>query len=184
MTNEEYIEIKKDYMEHINEVITNHGELFPHITIFADQLHPDEANEGKPAVIHIIIPDEFMENEDTKDKFVYQMMPDIFKDLKKDFKPHGIAWAAEAWMRVAIKGEYVPGSEEYKNLPKKEVVIISISTTDEDETIIYEMIRKGKQINSHGTLTDIVVLEKMPEVGNSKNAVGRFTNLFKKFDKN
>lgn len=179
MTEEQYIDIKDAYVEHIGHLIKKHGELLPHVTIFADQLHPDEEDEGKPAVIHIQIPDEFMKNDSTKDKFIYDFMPEIFTDIKKEFKPYGIAWASEAWMRIAKKEEL----DTYKNLPKKEVIMISISTSEKDELIIYEMLRRGKQVNADGEFTDVIVLNKMPDM--SKDLMdGRLVNLFKKFDKN
>ena len=36
MTDEQYEQLKKDYIDHIKEYVTDNGGLFPHLTVFAD----------------------------------------------------------------------------------------------------------------------------------------------------
>ena len=179
MENAQYEELKEEYIKHLIDVISETGGLFPHITIFADILNPKEEEKDKPAIIHIPIPDKFMTDDKSKDEFIDEIIPDIFKDLKKKFEPHGVAWSSEGWMRQLDKSDKMP--DDYKKLPiKKEVIIVTLGTKDKEEVIIYEVKRQGKQVNSDGDLVDIVKLEKHD--GDQPNSVaGRFSGLFKKF---
>lgn len=180
MTPEKFTEVKEAYIEHLIDVISETGGLFPHITIFADVIEPKEGEEDKPAIIHIPIPNKFMKNDDTKDEFIDEIIPDIFRDLKKDFKPHAVAWSSEAWLRQIEKGEKMP--DNYKNLPvKKEVIIVTLGTENEEEIILYEVKREGKQVNADGNLSDIVKLNKIEE-DQPQSVGGRFSGLFKKFN--
>ena len=180
MTDKKFTEMKEIYVEHLIDIISETGELYPHITIFADVIHPEEDDKDKPAIIHIPIPEGFMENDESKEDFVENVLPDVFKKLKKEFIPQGIAWSSEAWMRTVKKDADVP--DNYKDLPiKKEIVIVMMSTKDKEEVLMYEIKRKGKQVNSDGNLVDIVKLNKIKsEQPNSIS--GRFSGLFKKFN--
>lgn len=179
MTDEQYQELKKEYIEHIEDTVNSNGGLFPHVSIFADQRNPDEDND-KPALIHIPIPDEYMVDDDAKDKFVSKVMPRIFKEVKKEFIPYAVIWASEAWLRIIEKGEEEP--EDYRSIPiKKEVIIITIGTKDTEQVKLYSIKRKGKQINLHGDMVDIVELESMEEMCQPSTFDGKFTHLFDKF---
>lgn len=184
MTKEEYSDLQEDYVQHILDYVKDHGSLFPHISIFADIINPKEEEMGKPALIHIPIDDEYMESEEKKDLFVDEILPTAFEELKKKFTPYGVAWAAEAWLRVADK-DFNSSKDNWKAIPiKKEVIMISIESENGNEFFIYEIRRLGKQVNNHGDLVDIVELERFDNDFNkqsSSNLAGRFTGLFKKF---
>jgi len=180
MTDEQYEELKKDYINHIKEYVTDNGGLFPHLTVFADVKKPKEGEEDKPAIIHIPIPDEWMQSDEMKDKFVDNVIPDVFKDINAEFIPHGIGWAAEAWMRVADKN-FDPSKGDWKKIPiRKEVIMISIESDRPSESIIYEIKREGKQVNSDGNLVDVIKLEQQFKDEIAPSTGGRFTGLFKK----
>jgi len=112
------------------------------------------------------------------------VLPKVFKELKKRFIPHGIAWAAEAWMRVADKN-FNSSKDDWKSIPiRKEVIMISIESEDGNEFFMYEIKRSGKQVNSDGEFVDIVELERFDDEVIKKSPeqiTGRFTGLFKKF---
>ena len=180
MTDEQYEQLKKDYIDQIKEYVTNYGGLFPHLTVFADIKKPNKGEENKPAIIHIPIPDEWMESDEMKDKFVDHIIPDVFKDINTKFIPHVIGWAAEAWMRIADKN-FDPSKENWKNIPiRKEVIMINIESDRPSESIIYEIKREGKQVNSNGDLVDVIKLEQEFKDEMAPNTGGRFSGLFKK----
>mgnify|MGYP003346194031 CR=1 FL=1 len=68
MTEQQYDNLKENYLKHIKRYMKEAGGLFPHITILAD--HLNETEDPKSAVIHIPIPDEYMENDEAKDEFI------------------------------------------------------------------------------------------------------------------
>jgi hypothetical protein len=181
MTNEQYALLKQDYIDHIKEYVTENGSLFPHLTIFADVKKPKKGEEDKPALIHVPIPDEYMENDRAKDKFIDEVVPDLFQNINEKFIPKGIGWAAEAWMRVADKNFDVE-KDNWKKIPiKKEVIMISIESDEPTESIIYEIKREGKQVIPGGDIVDIIKLEEQfREEGAPTVSGGRFTGLFKK----
>lgn len=80
-------------------------------------------------------------------------------------------------MRIADKDFDM---DNYKSLPKKEVIFISIETENKSETIIYEMIRNGKQVNTEGDLTDKIELKEMHDIEKPEGTSGRFAGLYKK----
>lgn len=175
MTEQQLEEVKESYINHLKNYMSQTGALFAHITIFAEHIKKDE--EDKPAVIHIPIPNEYMENDDSKDVFIEELMPELIIEIKKKFIPVGIAWASEAWMRTANKDFDL---DDYKSLPKQEVVFISIETENKAETIIYETIREGIQVNSEGDLTDRIELKEMHNIDKPEGTSGRFAGLYKK----
>jgi hypothetical protein len=179
MIEDEYKKVKDTYIKHVQSYMKEAGNLFPHITIFAK--HKD-AEDDKPAVIHIPIPDEFMEDDETKDMFVNDILPQVFKSVKDDFIPYSIAWGSEAWVRSISKDESMP--DNYKSIPiKKEVLFVSIETKDKQESIIYDIKRNGKQVNSDGSITDIIELTEAQESGMVNSSEGRFSGLFKMLEK-
>ena len=176
MTQDDFKDLKETYIQHIQQYIKDVGNLFPHITVFADI--KDAKEDDKPAIIHIPIPEEFMETDDLKDKFLEEVLPGVFKAVKAEFIPIGVAWGAEAWVS---KDSVV---EDYKKLPiEKEVIFISIETKDNHETLVYDIERNGKQVHSDGSITDIIQLTEAKESGMSSGATGRFTELFKLLEK-
>lgn len=184
MTPEKYEDIKKAYIEYITDLMTDMGSLYPHVTVFADQKKPKNEDEKKPAIIHIPIPEQLIDTDEGKETFVSEILPEVFKKLKEDFIPSGVAWASEAWMRIIEKHDEMP--ENYKDIPiSKEVIILTIDTaTDENEELfIYEVKRDGKQVNQFGDFVDKVELILQPELSKGYDRMkGRFSKLFKKFN--
>ncbi len=120
-----------------------------------------------------------MKSGNTKQIFVDEMVPKIFSEIKQKFDAKALVFTSEAWMRSSNKNEL--SDFEYENLPKIEIVMISIETAKGSEMSNYEIKREGKQVNSDGKFVDRVSLVKIPdEKGNIKNPIGRFSNLFSK----
>lgn len=175
MTEEKYQKVKDSYITHIKEYIKEAGGLFPHVTVLADEI---EETDSKPAIIHIPIPEEFMGSDESKDIFVDDILPDVMQNIKERFKPHAIAWASEAWMRKADK-DFDFEKENYKQLPKIEVVFVSIETKDKAETYLYEMNRVGMKVNEDG-LCDDIQLTELEDLRTTNKTEGRFAGLYKK----
>lgn len=177
MTNEQYQEMKDSYIEYIKEFMQEYGQFGPMITVFADS-HLD--NE-KPAIIHIPIPPDFMKNDESKEEFVSEVVPDIFSNIKENFTPFAVAWAAEAWVRKAEKEEDISNSNNISS--RKEVMFVTIQTKDDTTCTVFNIKRNGKQVTSTGDLVDNVELEEDKDLLNGAESVaGRFSNLFSKFD--
>jgi hypothetical protein len=182
MTSEEYLILKDDYIDFIKNYVIENGGISPQLSIFADIKKPTEEQIGKSAIVHIPIPEKFMENDMMKEMFIQEVVPDVFSDIKKEFIPQGVAWAAEAWMRVADK-DFDMDKDEYKKLPiKKEVIIITIESVDNEEVFLFEIKRDGKQVNSEGNLTDAITLTYLDDMKKPNGLGGRFSGLFKKFN--
>lgn len=177
MTEEKYQEIKESYISNIKRFMTEMGGgMFPHISIFAD--HKDDHKE-KDAIVHIHVPDEFMKSEEMKESFVQEVVPEIAKKVREKFIPYGVAWTSEAWVRTAKKDEEIP--ENWKDLPiEKEILLISMEFTHKKETLIYEIIRNGKQVNEDGDLVDHIDLVE-EDMSGVESMSGRFTGLLEKF---
>lgn len=180
MTEELFADVKESYIKHLTQMMSEVGGISPHLCIFAD--HLDDEVSDKPAVVHIMIPPEYMESEESKDEFVDEKLPDLFKVLKENFKPYAIGWSAEAWMRVVNKNFDVE-KQDWKAVPiKKEVVIFSLETENNSETIIYNIKRNGKKVTKDGDIIDDVTLELDEEsIDAGTTARGRFTGLFRTF---
>ena len=179
MTLKEHQKLAKTYIENIKRYMQEAGGLFPHLTIFAKKLETTAYDEGH-SLIHIPIPPKYIESDENKDLLVEDILPTIFDKLKESFTPYGVAWASEAWMRIAKNEEEF--KKGYKDLPiKKEVLMVTIETDHKSESIIYDINRTGQQINSDGELTDKISLRKSKEL-NSPTATtsGRFVGLYSK----
>lgn len=182
MTELEFKEMKDGYMDFVTKMLVETGDIEPCITVMGKHLDDD-----KEALVHIPIPSKYMKSEDRKDEFVDTVIPEIAKKLKDMFSISVVAWAAEAWMRVTEQSE--SSTEEqlknWKSIPiSKEVLIISFDSAETNRTIIMEIKRNGKVVNSEGELIDDIKLLDIPEFTNSENkevVEGRFSNLYKKF---
>lgn len=175
MTQENFDTLKEEYIDHIKEFMIKTGGLFPHFSLFADHL---EDNDSKPpALIHIPIPEEYMKNSDTKEELVDNVLPEIIAKVKEEFSPVAIAWASEAWMR---KGDKDTDIENWQDLPKKEVIIITIESHNKNFVILYNIERKGVQVDKDGDLIDIIELT-LEEEDQPQKVAGIFTGLIKKF---
>jgi uncharacterized protein YutD len=176
MTQEQFNEMKESYISYMKDFMKEFGQFGPMITVFAD--NPQE--EERPAIIHIPIPPQFMKNNETKDEFVNEMVPEMFADIKERFKPYAVAWAAEAWIRRLSKNDHFEG--DYEQLPKKEVIFVSFQQKDNNTGIVYNIKRNGKQVTATGDIVDQVELEEDKEFVDLEGMEGRFSNLFSKFD--
>jgi hypothetical protein len=113
--------------------------------------------------------------------FIEEIVPSVFKSITERFIPAGMAWASEAWMRIADANTFDPKRDNYKNIPiKKEVLFISIETDYINETRIYDIERKGKQVNADGELIDHITLIENQELKAPDKVEGRFAGLYKK----
>ena len=162
-------------MKNIKRYLQQEGGLFPHLTVFADSLE-----EKKPAIVHIPIPDKYINSEFGKDTFIDKVVPELAEEMKKRFNVVGVAWASEGWMRTQSSKEKIDPNSPIKT----EVLIITFEDAEKEEVTIYELKRLGMQVNESGDMTDTVELIEIPELGNGEGKhAGRFTGLFKKFKK-
>jgi hypothetical protein len=179
MTPEKFQELRELYIEHVSNVVTTTGGMFPHITVIADD------KDNAASMIHIPLPDEFMANNDTKDEFIDRILPEIVEKLHKDeFTPHAVAWTSECWMRVIPKEDQdklVTGG--WQSFPKKEIVFVSIETADKTDVITYDIIRKGMKVDKEGDMIEDVELKENSPEENPGQINGRFSQLFNKFRK-
>lgn len=184
----ENIEIlKNDYIKFIKDTIQETGSLYPSFTVFCEIKGEYEDDKPKIGLIHIPVPNRFMENADSKDELVNEVLPEISKTIKKDFIPYALAWASEVWIK-RIDKEKVKSIDDLSKLAdiavRTEAVFITIETDDGTKMYTYEIVREGKQITSDGDLVDKIELvadENMPEDADPGTFDGRFTNLFKVF---
>ena len=179
MDQEKLESLKTAYLELVTNLIKDFGGLSPAVTILGIK-KDDQLN----AVIHIPIPDKYMNSETSKDEFVDDVVPQLAAKVKEEFDVHAVAWASEAWLRVLSKdGEPVKEvPEDWKSLPKKEVLFINIESEGKEDLVVMEIVRKGQQVNSEGQLTDHVELVPYEDLqGQPDKVEGRFTGLYKKF---
>lgn len=176
MNKTKFIELKKDYINFVKKYTVEEGGMFAHISVFGE----DEDNI--PSLVHIPVPDEYMRNDNEKDKFVEKILPKLSEILCKRFDIYGIAWSSEAWIRVASTKEEV---EDYKSLPiKEEVLMISIESDFENEFNVYKIKRKGSQVTTSGDLVDNIQLVKDRELSKiNPKSEGRFVGLLNKIKK-
>jgi uncharacterized membrane protein YvbJ len=176
MTEKDYIDIKEEYLNLVKGMLVETGGLQPSITILGTH-----KEDQKNSVIHVPIPGKFVESEIMKDAFIDVIVPEISVKINKKFDVKAVAWASEAWLRSAEKDK-PDALENWKDLPiKMEVLIVTIESADKNETIILEIVRKGKQVNEDGDLIDIIELVESPEYKQGVTGEGRFTGLYKKF---
>ena len=182
MTPEDFKELKDEYLDHIKSQLSEEGGLIPHFTVFADMIEKDEESDddNRKAVIHLMVPSDLIDTDEGKDIIVEEILPKMMTKIKSKFIPHGIAWASEAWMRIADK-DFNPKKDDFKTIKvKKEVLFISLETKDTAEAFVYEIKRNGKQVNAEGNLVDKVDLIEIPDIKDMNSSEGRLSGLFKK----
>ena len=182
MTPEEFEELKEEYLDHIKSQLSEEGGLIPHFTVFADMLekNDDDENDNRKSVIHLVVPADLVDTDEGKDIIVEEILPKMMVKIKKQFVPHGIAWASEAWMRIADK-DFDVTKQDFRSIKtKKEVLFISMETRETSEAFVYEIKREGKQVNPDGELVDKVDLIEMPDIKDLSSSEGRLSGLFKK----
>lgn len=178
MEQETYDLLKESYIEFINNLIKDFGGMSPSITVLGTN-----KKDQMPAVLHIPIPGFLMDTENNKDQFIEEVVPKMADKIKEDFDILAVAWASEAWLRkVDRKDGSTEVPDDWKSLPKKEVLVIMIESENKNDSILMEIVRKGQQINSEGQLTDDIDLVPMPDFNEAPEQVeGRFTGLYKRF---
>lgn len=176
MNKTRFTELKKDYINFVKKYTQEEGGMFPHISVFGD----DE--DDVAALVHIPIPDEYMVDDDGKDRFIEEVLPKLSEMLCKRFDIYGVAWSSEAWVRVASKKEEI---EDYKSLPvKEEILMISIESDFENEFNVYRIKRKGSQVTTEGNIVDTIQLTKDRELSKiNPKSEGRFVGLLNKIKK-
>jgi len=185
MTEEQLKIIREDYLSFIKGNIQEEGSMNSSIGIFADVI---DSEDGKPALIEIPIPEEYLNNDNTKERFIEEILPRLIKEFKKRFVAHSVVWSAEAWLRTASK-ESLDSIENYKDIPvTHEAVVIIIDSKNGTESLVYEIQRPALSISTDGELVEKeqknkIELVEMPELSGSFNETftGRFSNLYKKF---
>lgn len=189
MDNQTFQDLKQDYVEHIKGYVNEFGNLFPHISIFADVKEPEPGEEDKPAIIHIPIPDEYMRDDKSKDKFVDLVLPEIIEHVKEKFNPIAIGWAAEATMRI-VGSLFDVKKDDWTKIPvSKDVIIICIDSKSTNNTFLYEIkhISDDKlsnlKVTKSGEFAERVELIEITGKNNNDmpNVGGRFSTLYKRF---
>jgi hypothetical protein len=180
LTKEEFDELKKGHLDIVERYMAEEGNIFSHLTIFGKQL-----SDGSTSIINVPIPSEFLQSESTKDKFTDIIVPKLGADLSKRFDILGVLWTAEAWVRVADKGDnHKNVIDNWKEIPvKKEVVIITVDSDFGQESIVYNIVRDNMSVGLDG-LNQSVKLELDEQLCAEGISVGgRFTGLYKKLNK-
>ena len=176
MTEEQFIEIKDEYLKNMKNALLEEGNIQPIITIFGNDL-----KENKPSIVHIPLPEKIANSDEGKQMFMDHIVPEISKKLKEKFEIYAVGWASEAWMRESHIDDYDPEVDDYKKLPiKKEILILTIDREANAESYIYEIIRMS--VSPTGDIVEDIELREMPELSkNYGTSEGRFSNLYKKF---
>lgn len=166
---------KLDVIQNMKMSLARNGGLDPMINIFAKN-----AVKKEFTVIELPIPEDALENNDTKEVFA-QVIPTLFDEMyKNDLEPLCYSWSSEAWLRKGNKDEGVP--EDWRELPKIEVLMTTFETKDSSIMDIHTIKREGKMADENGDLIDCISLEKDPELNMADGTVeGRFGNVFKTY---
>lgn len=178
MTDKIYQELKQDHVKHVLKMVEKTGSVYPHITIICER-----DGEEKPTVIHIPIPGEFMQNDETKEQLVEQVFPEIKEELKKKkFTVVAICFASEIWIRESSPEEYKE-IEDYHDIPvNDEGIIISIEDEKENTTYCYKIVKESMSVGEEGLNGKVRVEEfHKPIIIPQGTGNGRFANLYSEF---
>lgn len=179
MSSEEYQELIEDYVDRITSFLKEEGGINPHIAFFAEKKEPDE--DGRTtAIVHLDIPN-FDKVEFDQETFLSDVLPQIFSQIKHDFKVKAIAFTAEAFVRVAPK-EFDHEKEDFRKIPiDKEILFISLETEDKTELIIFDIHKDGQVINEDGKLIDKIELVRETVASVGEPSMGAYNNLWQKY---
>lgn len=181
MTPERFETSKAEYLDNIKAFANTNNGLKPMLTIIADIKNPTPDQESKSAIVHISIPGDIMNSENGKEYFIQAMLPNIAKEIKEKFTAVAIGWACEAWMRKSEEGvTEIP--DNWKELPKEEIVICTIESSEETNSYLYNIKRtKVPSVNFVGELVDQSVELELIKTDDAAKISGRFSNLLKIF---
>jgi hypothetical protein len=183
MTEEQFKEIKEVYLKSITDFMQDETGMEPHITVFAERLDDEEST---PAILHMPIPSSLMNSEDGKDKLIEVILPQVAKKIKKEFKPYGIAWTSEAWVRKTHKDNIDNDIllDNWKEIPiSKEILMINIESEFGNEMTIYEIKRNGMEVTEDGLKDTVELILDKELTDETGSMTGRFTGLYNKFIK-
>ena len=117
-----------------------------------------------------------MKDEESKDKFIDEALPELAKALNERFDVVATGWSAECWMTMADKNLKKLDDE------KLEAIIISMESEKKNQTMIYEIKRSMEFVKDKGLVENIKLEEFMNQY--DQPMTGRFTGLFKKIKDN
>ena len=164
-------EYKTELIEHVTKSFNQEAELESFIQVYASK-----EGEKKPVLIFIDTP--FSSSEDKID-FVENGIPQICKTLKKEkLTPLFVAFGSEAYITIIDKRN--------NEKTKKEVIVINISSENENENLIYDIVRHPYEVNEDGDLkqkVELVLDTNLSKPIPGKEVDGLFSNLFDKFAK-
>lgn len=180
LTEQDIQEFKDAQLNLITKVIIDKGQLPP---LGAAMLHDKISDTFE--VGFIPVPNQFLESAESKDYLAEKLFPSIFKSMEHgDFKEIVMfAWSTEIWVRESRK-PVVP--ENWKDLPKKEGVMMHLETKDGCEVIVKLVEREGNVVNEDGELIDKITLVDHPGFagmmdGNTGSIEGRFSRVLRNY---
>lgn len=165
MTPELMQEYKKELLENIQAEMKDEGNVSSFMQIIGEKEGMD-----KPVIVHIVT--DFTDN-DSKDFFVEEIIPQITKKLKKNsITPHHVVFVSEVWVTTVDKK-----TDESK---KEEAVLIAYSSEDGETMEAYNIIRHAYEVDDKGELSSKVDLVKNEALSseNKLSSEGRFSNLY------
>lgn len=162
---------KKELFENINSELQEEGKVSSFVQVIGEKEDLD-----KPVIVHIVTG--FANNEE-KDFFINDAVPDICKRLKQNkINPKFVVFVSECWItQIDTK----TNKEE-----KGEIVLVTISSDKGDELEAYNIVRHPYEINEKGDLVSEVELVKNNDITTTDTEAktqGRFTNLYARFMK-
>ena len=152
------------------ELLKQQENISPFLTILTRE---DEEQYGHH---HIPIPPMFMEGDSGKDFIRNILIQGLKNKLREDGKEIlCVNWVSEGWMYVGKKDEDVV--ENYRDLPRKEILLMTFDSEDEQIISTYEIKRNGYNVGEEGfnNGVELVPIEKDFKGGQRS---GRFGNLF------
>jgi hypothetical protein len=180
---EEIDVLKNEHIDFIKKNIETYGEFTPMITVFAELKKIDEDEPDlKFGMIHIPIEGKFLRDDESKNNFIDNVLPEVFNTIQKTFIPHAVLWCSEVWMKRLSNKKDI-SQEDIDSCERIEAIFISMEQKDKTEVLVYEISRNGSQVSPDGDLVDKIHLKESNEFKYFKreNVGGRFSNLFKLF---
>jgi hypothetical protein len=172
--NEHFNDMKEYYLNYTKESLIKDGYIVPSFAIFAYK-----TSDNFPAMIQMPIPGSFLESDESKENFINNVFPLMAEQVRKEFKPFAILWSSEAYFRET-SADFDLEKNDFRDIPiKKEILIITIDTAENNEVKLYDIKRNGMTVNNEG-LVDSIEISVMEEEVNSSDFSGRFSNLYKK----
>lgn len=175
-------EFKESLQSFISHIITEQGSLPPVGAVLLHDKSTDNMELG-----FIPVPTELMNSQEGKDTLAESVFPSVFTTMEHgNFKEiFAFGFASEIWIRETPK----PVMEDnWKDLPKREGVMIHIETKDLSDVIIKVIKRDGNVVTPEGKMIDNIILEDHPGYKGLINATtssseGRFSHILRNYHK-